>query len=101
MRGPPQPCQPPCQPPQAEAEVGANAAAPSEAAAMATSESLRNMVHSFESRRGKRRLLNSRPATAGPVGPKRPIGRKPSFPKLNGSGTVASETVHQREIVVI
>src|SRR5262249_27728368 len=43
--------------------------------------------------------FSSRDATADwPWGP---IGRKPSFPKLNAAGTVASDTVHQGEIVVI
>src|SRR5947207_14457833 len=86
MRGPPQPCQPPCQPPQAEADVGANAAAPSEAAAMATSESLRNMIVS---------------SGFGAVGAIDKSRRETTAAKLNAAGTAASGRVHLGEIVVI
>src|SRR5947207_10773955 len=103
MRGPPQPCQPPCQPHQAEAEVGANAAAPSEAAAMATSESLRNMVRSFNSaRRIGRHRVDPLPATAPAERPwGHPIECKPRPAMLNGGGMAASDTVHLGEIAVI
>src|SRR3954451_23306046 len=93
MRGPPQPwcqpppCQPPCHPPQAEAEVGASAAAPSEAAAMATSESLRNMVVSSGFGAIGRHRSNRDPKT--------------TAAKLNAAATGASERVHLGEIAVI
>ena len=61
--------------PQAEAEVGANAAAPSEAKATATSASLRNMIVSSRFRRGQRAIgeIVSRDALDGGCAVERPI----------------------------
>src|SRR3954470_12964973 len=109
MRGPPQPwcqpppCQPPCHPPQAEAEVGASAATPSEAAATATSESLRNMFVSSGLWRVPCAIgeIASRGAGRADGPAKRPIADDPRPAKLNAAGTAVSDRVHLREIVVI
>ena len=76
---------------------------PSEAAATATSESLRNMIVSSKFRRQLAPSVRSGPVTPGAGGCACPAfdRRQSTAAKLNTGGTAASDRVHLREIAVI